>query len=686
MMRGSRTVPDAYAKTGKAGDSTVQDLEDLLKPSREIRRPFEGQWRLNLAFFAGQQWVAWDGQRLYEPATGGKVRRTDNRIRGAILTDVAKMTKQQPVFVAAPRSADQEDLEAALIAERGFDWAWTEYGFTRKRRQALLWSRVATAGFISTMWDPQAGKSVRVLVGPDGKALRKGDGSPVDPNDENVDAIIGALPDEWQQGVNERTVAMGDLCFEVKTPFQMIPDEHAGEDGLESAGWIADESVQPLADMQARYPNFADKLSEDAVPQAGIVESRLSGWARPSSDRKRGVKVTEFWANPGSRYPQGKRCVWACGQLLHEGPNDYGWLPYVMFRGSAMPGRFWPDCPVTHLIDPQLALNKRISQIDENASRIGNSPLMIPESMDEDLGWEGEPGEIWRYNALGTPDSFPRFLEVPEVPGYVREDVSRIEQSFREISGQHEVTSAQVPAGVTAASAINLLLEQDDTRLGPDIEDQEAALGNLGTRVLDLMGRYFTDERIMRLAGEDDAWEIFTFRGQQLREHTDISVQAGSGMPRSKAAKQAAMQQMLDLVLRYGLQLDQRTLRKFFKEYEVGGLERMFADISEDERKVNRENRRLGLGEPVAVNPWDNHEFEIAAHNEFRKSQRYELLVKSNPDVAAAFEAHVGAHMMAIAPPPLPVPPGSPETVTPGSPSQNGAPSSPLGPLPSPLT
>jgi hypothetical protein len=70
---------------------------------------------------------------------------------------------------------------------------------------------------------------------------------------------------------------------------------------------------------------------------------------------------------------------------------------------------------------------------------------------------------------------------VPEMPVYVQNQIGNIEQSIREISGQHEVSSSQVPAGVTAASAINLLQEQDDTRLGPDIADMETTLPTRGS-------------------------------------------------------------------------------------------------------------------------------------------------------------------------------------------------------------
>jgi hypothetical protein len=116
---------------------------------------------------------------------------------------------------------------------------------------------------------------------------------------------------------------------------------------------------------------------------------------------------------------------------------------------------------------------------------------------------------------------------------------------------------------VTAAAAINLLQEADDTRLGPDIEDMEKTLEDAGRRLLQLMARYYSDERTMALGGEDGSWDVRRWKGQMLNGNDDVSVQAGSGMPRSKAAKQAAMSDVLNLAIQNGLEIDQRSLKKF---------------------------------------------------------------------------------------------------------------------------
>jgi hypothetical protein len=162
--------------------------------------------------------------------------------------------------------------------------------------------------------------------------------------------------------------------------------------------------------------------------------------------------------------------------------------------------------------------------------------------------------------------------------------------------------------------------------------------------VLKLRARFNTDERTIQIAGEDGNWDIFSFRAELLKDNTNVEVQAGSAMPRSKAAKQAAMLEVLSLAFQYGLEFDPRDLRKFFKDYEVAALERLFDSTSQDEQQAQRENRLLSKGEPVAPHPRDDHDIHIAAHDEYRKSGKFTRLPANAQQL---IELHITAHQEA---------------------------------------
>jgi outer membrane protein OmpA-like peptidoglycan-associated protein len=233
------------------------------------------------------------------------------------------------------------------------------------------------------------------------------------------------------------------------------------------------------------------------------------------------------------------------------------------------------------------------------------------------------------------------------MPQYVLQQQERIESAMQDISGQHEVSNAQVPAGVKAASAINLLQEADDTRLGPAIYDMEEAIGVAGERLLKLVAQYWTDERTILIAGKDHALDAMSFRGAALKSNTQVEVQSGSMFPKSKAAKQAAIQDTLNLYFQYlGNQpMNKRMLSKVMEDLEGGALSKLFGDISVSESQINRENQEIAQSIAIMVNPYDEHEVHIEGHEEYQRGPTYKQL---GPVVNQIMEAHVNEHRQAL--------------------------------------
>jgi hypothetical protein len=274
--------------------------------------------------------------------------------------------------------------------------------------------------------------------------------------------------------------------------------------------------------------------------------------------------------------------------------------------------------------------------------------VLLPRSGDVD--YYGVPGEVITYNDM-NPGAIPQFLTPPPMPGYVLQEIDRIEAAMREVSGQHEISNGSVPSGVTAASAINLLLEQDDTRLGPQIYEMERAIGIAGGMLIRIMGKNYTDERVLRAIGQDGSFDTTVVRGELLKGVDRVDVQAGSQMPASKAAKQAAMAQVFQLAVQNGLPLDPYGLQVFMRDYQVGGLENLFGSISDDLQQTNREHRRLYSGDTFPCNQFDNHPFHLEAHANEQKTARYE---QADEETKRRFMDHVQTHLAATAPPPQP--------------------------------
>ena len=629
-------------------DSTVGDLDDLQKKARAARSRLEPIWYLNSAYYAGEQWMAWDGRMLYRPAMPkNRITVVDNRIQGCVRTEIAKMTRSEPVFVVSPRTPDEMDVNASELGEQVLRYLWEQLHMHELSQKALLWSRICGAGFLKAFWDPNAGDKTEVLMGPAGKMLPDPQtGAPMRPDSEAGQAVKG-MPN-----VVVKEIHRGEVRVEVRSPFQMFIDPLA--DTFDEAEWLIEESVKSAEYVKQRY---GVELTPDTAANPGLVEARMGMVYLPGQSAYKGVKIREYWCKPNSEHPEGRRAVWATsggdssnnksakGTMLEENNAPFDAMPYVMLSGIPVPGRLWPTSIVEQLRGPQTELNKVKSQIAENRNRVGNPSLLASRQAIEDpetfTAAMTMPGGVHYFNDVGSPNAVPTFLQAPPLPDYVVTEIQRIEEAIQEISGQHEVTNAQVPPNVTAASAINLLQEADDTRLGPAIRDYEHQLGKLGQKVLNLVARYYTDARAIRLAGDNGAWEIFDFRGAMLRDNTQVEVQAGSAFPQSKAAKQAAMQELLTFFVQSGNPPQGRQLAQFLKDWEVGGADRLIEDYTVDETQCNRENMLLSQGQPLPINDYDNDQAHITAHTDFQKRQRYQQLP---PQVKQIFEGHVQLH------------------------------------------
>lgn len=617
---------------GSRATYDIGTLQNLHRQAKGARDRFIPDWYVNIAFYLGQQWLYWNRGRLDKPSVQSwRQMPVDNRILPVITARAARKVKNRPAFICTPFTADEDDIAAAQIGEKVLDADWDYLDLQQKLYQAILYAEICGAGFWKVYWDSTLGKSADFIINPNtGQPLTLDNGSPIKAE------MLAEVP----EGLQTQTISQGDVVIDVLSPFEIFPDPLATS--LSEAEWIIEEKVRSVEYVRRR---FGEDLPPDAGAPLGPVETRLATsmvWTSGESEEYKGIKVFEYWQKPSRDYPNGKRCVWAADKILLEDDSPADPMPYVMFEGIRSPNRFWPTSLVTQLRGPQTQLNKIRMQIAENGMRVGNPSLL--RSRHANVQYTGIPGEDVLYDST-VPDAIPSFLEPPEMPVYVREQIQHLLDSISEISGMHDVSRATVPAGVTAASAINLLQEADDTRIGPEIQQMERAIAQAGTKTLKLRAQFNSDERLVRIAGEDGNWDIFGFRGQMLGQEPNVQVQAGSAMPRSKAAKQAAMTEILSMAFQYGVEFDPRDLRRFFKDFEVGGLDRLFDAISTSESQVQRENRQLSQGVPVEINDFDDDEVHIAGHVDFQRSARYQRL---DSQAKAMVDLHVRAHREAM--------------------------------------
>lgn len=658
----TQTVPQPPNNSSVPGTANIQSNANVLTPEqaqklatfvnehyrkmKSARSQFERQWYLNMAFYFGRQNVIPQnvkgvGTRLIvPPAPPWRVRMVVNKIRPIVRRELSKLTSQKPSASVVPASSEDADLFAAQAGEQ--IWEATYYGKDLKQiiRQAVWWKLVTGTGYTKTYWDP---------------------------NKEYVKD-----PD---------TVYQGDICYVAETPFHvLVPDLR--EEFLEGQPFIIHSSTHTPEWLIKNYQKTLDGqvIKPNAKGANEILNDAYLNLIGQTTNDNDSVLVHEMHIKPGAHkdYPEGAVITVTGDQVIQFSPMfPYLHGQFCFSKFDHIPsGKYYATSVIEDLIPIQREYNRTRSQIVEAKNRMAKPQLTAPIGSIDASKMTTEPGQIIFYKPGFAP---PQPIPLVPLPSYVLNEVQQLSADFDDISGQHEVTRGSVPPGVTAATAISYLQEQDDSMLTSEVDSIESGLEKMAKQTLSLVAQYWDLPRIVKITGVDGSWDAAMFQGSDLNNNTDIRIEAGSSLPTSKAAKMALITDWMKLgfitpeqgmqVLEMGglaklyeaVQLDQNQARREnlkMQNVDEQLIEQMFAppidpatgmEMPPEQYMVDPMTGRPQLPDPVVpVNTWDNHAIHIDIHNRYRKSQAYEQL---DPMRQMLFEVHVQKHMEAIAAP-----------------------------------
>jgi hypothetical protein len=589
----------------------------------------ERQWYLNLAFFYGNQHVA-----IKQAATGGafelyvpkapyyRVRIVVNQVRRVIRKEIARLTAQKPNAYVVPSTTEDSDVFAAQAGEQIWDSLWRRLKFNKTLREAVFWQSVVGNGFVKSYWDANKMDSA-----------------------SNVE---------------------GDICIENVTPFHIfIPDLMCTE--LEDQPYLI--HAQTKSNLWIKQ-TFGIDVVGDKLESVEDKLQAVMGVTKAGKKKEQSI-VLEVWVKPGylPELPDGGVFTLVSNKIVQgfdKWPYDHGMYPFSKL--DSMPtGKFYNTSVIEDLIPLQKELNRSRAQLIESKNKASKPQLMAEKGSVDASKITTEPGQVILYEVGFQP---PQPLPLQGLPSYVTDEINRLYSDIQDLSGQHDVSNGSTPPGVTAATAISFLQEQDESLISTHFTSVEEAIEKIATQCLDYVKSFWDDARTVKIVGAEGTFDVQSFKGSDLRGNGDIRVESGSALPTSRAAKQAFI---MDLMTKGFIPPDEG-----LEMMEVGGIDKIYERIQVDKRQAQRENLKmrvitdqdiaqheqdfpaahpnamtdpaagLPLAPPllVSVNTWDNHDIHIQVHNDYRKSQYFDSM---SPTVKQQFEAHVQQHMDASA-------------------------------------
>lgn len=561
---------------------------------------------INLAYFVGQQWISIDPttkQLFTPPKTSGEVRYTANKIQPIVRTELAKMTKNKPVCNVIPATADDADIQAAHVGEKACEAMEFQLKLPEADKEAILYALTGGISFIKPFWNDNLGI-------------------------------------ELEDGLYE-----GDVDKDVLMAFEVKWDPAAKK--WDDVNWVQIEKTRTVEYVKIAYGK--DVGPEKDITTSNIFESKLSSLTNYGSitynKAKNSVVVKECWEKPSADYKNGRRITVANGTLLYYtddigfGPEDKSKreIPVFPLVHIDVPGRVAGQSVIENLIPIQRERNKSRSQIIKSKGLVGSPPWVVQEgSLVDDI--RGEEGEIIEYYA-GMEK--PKMEQPPSMSADVYKNIDQCDEELEFVSGQHETSHGSAPAGVKSGIAISYLQEQDDTKLGPSINNFERYKAKYMSYILKIIKFKYIRDRTLNFVGKNNAIETLSFKGSELTS-TDVRVIPGSSLPQSKVAKQ---DYVLNLVDR-GVLNPAEDKALILKMLELGFTDDLYDEYSIDVNHAIGEHEKWLKGDlSPKVRDFYNHDVHIKVHNKFRKSDDYEQLPL---ELQQIIDQHVGQHQQYI--------------------------------------
>jgi hypothetical protein len=551
---------------------------------RQGRQRLENQWKLNLAFYKGDQYSYFNralGQLHRLPTEDGdkpryRVRLVSNQIVTGAHSLLAKYTKTKPVITATPASGSQDDVRAAQMAERLCEMWWDEFQLDDKQEEGDLWGIIAGQGYWEISWDKYANKQMRFLLGPDGKPI----------TDDALKAEFTAQLQKVGVKPQEKVVSLGDIKVEAVSPMHVFLDP--GVKHFEDCKYCFIESFMEPDEVKARW---GVDVPPDATPSA---PDAVLTYDRANAGEKTLRRVVRGYFLPTAANPDGRYVV-----FLKE-PNqileDHKWedacpvqmLPLIKFPGIRNPGQIYDGSFVEQAIPIQKEINRTISQIVEWKNLTIRPRVWAPTgSLRTRI--TSEPGVVYEYNPVAGLK--PEVEQPKPIPPYIFDHLKEMTTRMKEIFALTDVSEGTVPPNVEAGIAIDLLQELSADRLAPTIKLIEKQLARAGQIMLAFAQRYYIEPRLLKIRGSGGATQVQKFTQADIQGGVSINVETGSGLPRTRAGRQAQIERWISSGI--------IPAEKAWKYIDIADLKGLAAQFMADEEQAYREIDKMIAGEPL---------------------------------------------------------------------------------------
>lgn len=487
-------------------------LEQLYLNARAKKRQYYAQWRRNYLLLNNRMWAEFRPQWMPNP--------TDSEIYPICDTLISWMMDQDVTFSVAP-AANPHTPFASYMQKLSIDLQtllesnWLVQNWSNAC-QLVLWDAAQCGtGIFKATWDGGADGGL-------GNAML----TRVDPWAFYPDPNASCMEDsnyfiEYRRMTFDEIQRRFPLAYDaVRFNMQMLQEGGQGPSD-EQRPFLYDNGRYPLANPAAMpggtfqnptYPSpasgsfglpGASRQNNVLIPGVNVYECWVrENWVEDPPDTDPLSELSETAPNVSDRW----RCiVHAAGVVLMdvyaEDLWEYSRHPYERFVFSDI-GEFWGISLVTHLSGGQIAINRLLSAMQQNAEITGNPILLEPANSGMNRNAiTNKPGERIQINSGAGNNQKPEWMQPPNMPQYVQELITFWIARLENTSGISGIAKGQSPQGRPTNSSINAVQESGFVRIRNGLRNLESSLRTMGNMLSQLIIQNYTVPRTVAIVG-----------------------------------------------------------------------------------------------------------------------------------------------------------------------------------------
>lgn len=572
---------------GEEEKAVARHLNKLRSAALQRREAFEPDWWLNDAFFAGYQYTQWDPtlRRVVEVARpkGATEEHTPriiaNKIMHMSMQAHAKAMAHDPRAEVSPSTADAHDRSDARVAQAYLDdlMGPTKIGWADVRGRGLLWAVIMGTGWFKWFMNEELGRPDCVALSP-------------------FDVVV----DPYAQSYDQARYAIHTQFMDVEQVYDKF--------GVQ----VRDEGREAV----------------DAL-RSGVLSSM--GYAPALS----GVSVHELWQRPSRRHPGGRYAVWTGNGRVLTAPTDHPYdhkrLPFSIVGYIPMPGLLYFHSGVKFLRSAQMALNAGHNQVVATTKAFASPKMWLDSELAASLEHlpTDAPNELLIGDSRGGTLK-PEYIQPAAMVENGLIEILRAE--MEDIAGLHAVSQGDAPGRVDSAKALELLRNEDLTRLAVLNSTLDTAIGDGFGQILELARQFVGGTVVATTYTRDGMPEVHQWKAASSGRHT-VRVISAAAVPKTQAAKNEYYLSLWNA----RIVTDARRMCELLELPYAGSGSETEADV----RQATNENILLAQGIACEANEWDDHETHVREHDAWRKTAAFDA---ASDDIRSKAAYHVQTH------------------------------------------